>query len=231
MGWTAPRTWVVGEIETAAIFNPHIRDNLLYLKGNAGAVTIEDELLSVVAAGGTLTAQGTNNTSFGRLRLIGKKTSAAAVEWRIMANAISDTGELAFYDVAATAERMRIDNAGFVGIGTAAPQGKLHIARAAAGGMMFLSGTISGTLNTLAVAGTVTVMAIMWGMIRNNGGTSLSFIGLISANTFALGTALVVNCNTASDQVTITVTAGGAVTAQRTAGSNSHELHVTVYYQ
>lgn len=31
MAWTAPRTWVTGEIPTAAIFNTHVRDNLLFL--------------------------------------------------------------------------------------------------------------------------------------------------------------------------------------------------------
>lgn len=34
MAWTAPRTWVVGEILTAALLNTHLRDNLLYLKGD-----------------------------------------------------------------------------------------------------------------------------------------------------------------------------------------------------
>ncbi len=29
MAWTAPRTWTDGELVTAAIMNPHIRDNLL----------------------------------------------------------------------------------------------------------------------------------------------------------------------------------------------------------
>jgi hypothetical protein len=29
MGWTAPKTWIVGETLTAANFNTHIRDNLL----------------------------------------------------------------------------------------------------------------------------------------------------------------------------------------------------------
>lgn len=29
MGWTAPRTFVTSEVETAAIFNAHLRDNLL----------------------------------------------------------------------------------------------------------------------------------------------------------------------------------------------------------
>lgn len=32
MAWTAPRTWVTGELVTASIMNTHIRDNQLYLK-------------------------------------------------------------------------------------------------------------------------------------------------------------------------------------------------------
>jgi hypothetical protein len=31
MAWTAPRTWVAGETVTAALFNTHVRDNLLTL--------------------------------------------------------------------------------------------------------------------------------------------------------------------------------------------------------
>jgi hypothetical protein len=30
--WTAPRTWIVGELATAALMNQHIRDNLEFLK-------------------------------------------------------------------------------------------------------------------------------------------------------------------------------------------------------
>lgn len=32
MPWTAPRTWVTGEVVTAAIMNSHVRDNLLALQ-------------------------------------------------------------------------------------------------------------------------------------------------------------------------------------------------------
>lgn len=32
MAWTAPRTWVVNELITAALLNTHLRDNLLALK-------------------------------------------------------------------------------------------------------------------------------------------------------------------------------------------------------
>lgn len=35
-GWTTPRTWVVGEVVTAAELNQHIRDNLNFLRGAHG---------------------------------------------------------------------------------------------------------------------------------------------------------------------------------------------------
>ena len=32
MAWTSPRTWVAGELVTAALMNAHVRDNLIALK-------------------------------------------------------------------------------------------------------------------------------------------------------------------------------------------------------
>jgi len=45
MAWTSNRTWVVGEIVTAAIMNTYIRDNLNYLKGINQVPTIESGLI------------------------------------------------------------------------------------------------------------------------------------------------------------------------------------------
>lgn len=45
MAWTAPRTWVVGEIVTAALMNTHVRDNTRYVKGLDGVPTIESGLI------------------------------------------------------------------------------------------------------------------------------------------------------------------------------------------
>jgi|TARA_Y100000310_G_scaffold317685_1_gene370846 hypothetical protein len=45
MAWTAPRTWVAGEVVTAALMNTHVRDNLRYLKGLDGVPTIESGLI------------------------------------------------------------------------------------------------------------------------------------------------------------------------------------------
>ena len=44
MSFTAPRTWVAGEIVTASIMNSAVRDNLRYLKGLDGVPTIESGL-------------------------------------------------------------------------------------------------------------------------------------------------------------------------------------------
>jgi len=44
MAWTAPATWVDGALIAATDLNTHVRDNLLYLKGQAGVVFIENAI-------------------------------------------------------------------------------------------------------------------------------------------------------------------------------------------
>ena len=64
MAWTAPRTFVTAEIETAAIFNTHLRDNLLALNGfvrktvdepltSNASLQNDNELLYTIGATGT----------------------------------------------------------------------------------------------------------------------------------------------------------------------------------
>lgn len=48
MAWTAPRTWVAGEVLTAALLNTHVRDNLLET-GAAKVTTAEDILVATGA--------------------------------------------------------------------------------------------------------------------------------------------------------------------------------------
>lgn len=65
MAWTAPRTWVNGEIETDTIFNAHVRDNLKYLKGQAGTVVIEDAITVAGSMAATGALSGTTGTFTG----------------------------------------------------------------------------------------------------------------------------------------------------------------------
>ena len=66
MAWTTPRTWTVGEVATAALFNEQVRDNLLAIRQHAyvrktadesvyNSTTLQDddELLLPVAANET----------------------------------------------------------------------------------------------------------------------------------------------------------------------------------
>ncbi len=45
MAWTAPRTWVAGEIVTAAIMNTYVRDDFRYLKGINDVPLIESGII------------------------------------------------------------------------------------------------------------------------------------------------------------------------------------------
>jgi len=53
MAFTAYRTWVAGEVVTAALMNAQVRDNGRYLKGQDGPATFEDDLTvdNLVTAG------------------------------------------------------------------------------------------------------------------------------------------------------------------------------------
>jgi hypothetical protein len=66
MGWTAPRTWVVGEVVTAAQMNEQVRDNELYLKGETDK--LDD--VSQTYAGGTKTLDTIYQNST-KIRLVG----------------------------------------------------------------------------------------------------------------------------------------------------------------
>lgn len=50
MAWTSPRTWVAGEVLTAALLNTHVRDNLLELNSTASAWTAFTPTLTNFAA-------------------------------------------------------------------------------------------------------------------------------------------------------------------------------------
>lgn len=53
MAWTSPRTWVAGEVVTAALLNTHLRDNLLELNSTASAWTTFAPTLSGFALSGS----------------------------------------------------------------------------------------------------------------------------------------------------------------------------------
>lgn len=74
MAWTAPRTWAVGEVVTAAIMNTHVRDDLL--ETAAAKVTTQGDL--VYATGANALARLAKGTAYQQLRM---NSGATAPEW------------------------------------------------------------------------------------------------------------------------------------------------------
>jgi hypothetical protein len=77
MAWTAPRTWVAGELVTAAIGNTHWRDNLLALRAGEIAISGQTALDLIYAA---------TTTTFGRFPL----TAGKAVRKNSANNALEE---------------------------------------------------------------------------------------------------------------------------------------------
>lgn len=73
MAWTSPRTWVAGEVVTAALLNTHLRDQLLELNSTASAWTSWSPTLTNLTVGnGTLTSfyKQMGKTVFWRVSLV-----------------------------------------------------------------------------------------------------------------------------------------------------------------
>ena len=68
MAWTSPRTWVSGEVVTAALMNTHVRDQLLELAGTVGPSY--QNYTPTVQSGFTVGTTGSSLT--GRYVVIGK---------------------------------------------------------------------------------------------------------------------------------------------------------------
>lgn len=72
MTWTAPRTWVAGEVVTAALLNTHLRDNLLEVgPSNTGAAWVA--FTPTWTSTGAAPSLG-NGTLVGRYKSVGKTT-------------------------------------------------------------------------------------------------------------------------------------------------------------
>jgi hypothetical protein len=252
MAWTAPATWSVSEVVLASKMNLHVRDNLKYLKGQAGAVAIEDALMigsaaapgyqaHVFATDSTATRTGAigaeaaiENGSTGGVRSAGLRfraadtgatvRSAARILGSFAAATFADTQlVLQTMSAAETFQDVMVLRGVNVGIGTAAPAGKLHVAAAGGvttAGMVFGSVAAVTSIQTIFAAGTVSRQATFIIFDRNNTGGA----GII---TYPVNSVLLANNMTYvnNDTITIAVTAGGAITAQRTVGTNgTHDI-------
>ena len=76
MGWTTPRTWVAGELLTAALLNTHLRDNDAAIRAGGIAIASQASLDLIT---------GASSSQFGRVAagsaLQGPRINAAGTAW------------------------------------------------------------------------------------------------------------------------------------------------------
>jgi hypothetical protein len=113
MAWTSPMTWVANAILTAAQMNTYIRDNLNYLKGVAGTVSIDSGITLATADTGLIVSSNT--------------AGAAAITIQR-----TDATSPVYFRTTAFDKDLYITGARYVGIG-AAPVSKLTITQQADG--------------------------------------------------------------------------------------------------
>jgi hypothetical protein len=240
MSWTslANPAYVTGHVMTQSDM-AEITNNLRYLKGTDGAVAIDNALGVTVntnaAAGITITNSNAGSSAYTGLNLENDGgADAGAYRCSSTNTAYGGANSLNFLTIGAhpfaigtnNVVRQFFSSDGKIGFGTTSPQSVLH-AVGAGGGFMFLSANaVDGTLQTLAAAGTVTQSAAFWIYDRNNTGGAF-----VQASGNMLGLAQTFNLvNT--DTVTVAVTAGGAITVQRTAGTNgTHQVNALILYK
>lgn len=225
MAWTAPATYSVAEVVTAAKLNTHVRDNLDYLKGNAGVISLGasvDSAGTVRATGFTSPSSGAgaelvyvSNTAY----LLGYDRSAPGFRPLIMA------GTTLEFDVGATPAGF-FDASRNFGVGTVAPQGRLHAISANSFGSAFLDyNGVDATLRTLLPAASVTaVAAIMYAVKSSAGGTTTGITNTVPGGNTDYP-------DGSGSTLRIAVTAGGALTLQRVvSGTSTFKVALWVVY-
>lgn len=254
MAWSAPSAaeFVTGEVVVASKMNAKITNNLRYLKGLDGAITLDDILglrgaptytLDVLGADATMSGIRVRADGFTNPPVPGAITDATVINARgfnlttdgVLVGAAYRPGLGMGMAASRVTPLIGLNNAGGpsilveagnVGIGTSAPAGKLNVYGPGGGWLPIFCNAVDGTLQTPVVAGTITQSAAFWGYDRNNTGGGLV---QISGNMLALGGTFAF-ANT--DTVTVTLTAGGAITVQRTAGTNgTHQVLMMVLYK
>jgi len=235
MAWTAPATWSVSEVVVASKMNLHIRDNLSYLKaspqfdGTIGVGVAASASYVAYFKNGALPVRVEQSTSQINAIELRNTSNDAVNKWAFRIRDLAE-GDFNIYDMTAALQRLYINASGNVGIGTTSPAGKLHVLGAGGvttAGMAIGSVAAVTSIQTVFAAGTVSRICAFVIFDRNNTGGA----GIVTfpVNAVALSNNLTYVNN---DTITIAVTAGGAVTAQRTVGTNgTHDIIILAIFQ
>ena len=225
MAWSSPTAsyFATNEIVLAAKMNV-LSDDLRYLKGLDGAIALDNRAGITVAANNT-TGDLSLDGSYGSVNDYHQIGWASVSAMRGIASA---GGEMSFDfilqsagsgSIAAgrTVMRMRGGD-GFVGIGTTAPQGKLHVDGTIGNWVCWEYDGVDGTARTVLATGNASYAQAGFAITRPSNG---AIANVISLNATSLAGATLYSV--ASDQCLLTAASGG-YTVARTSGSLTYKV-------
>lgn len=256
MAWTAPASYGVGDVLTAANLNTYLRDNLKYLKGQAGAVSLEDNLgvvdatptsdwvptnqymtIATAASPGSASvalkgARSGSDSAFAvlygiNLSATGSDKTGGAVSFNRDGAANSANISFLTRNAGAIAEGMRIDKAGNLGVGITAPQGKLHAFDTESGIFLWRTATVVGsTVAVLAAGSVVAGLAGFYIVYDGSNRSSGSIPNIAATGTLAVTHTL----HTGTGTYVLHLNANGSVDVQRTSGSGTGQISLWLLY-
>jgi hypothetical protein len=217
----------------STIFNLEGSDNIVYFSGGSGGNAIDDGL----AIEGVATGVTSGDKRTGSILMTRANTSTTSLDSKIT-----------FYTTSSGthASKMTLDASGNLGIGTASPDGKLHIQDGSAGVVTAAAGANDLVIETSQTSGMSILCGAGWASIIQFGGGTDNNIGNIGVNdtsgimtmgtakaggTLALRTADSVNALTIDASQNLAVTSGNlsfangqGIDFSATAGTGTSEL-------
>lgn len=225
MAWTAPRTWVVGEIVTASLMNTDIRDNLNYLKGVSGTISL-DSGISVAGAGYFGVTAGATPAIVAD-RVSGTASIRAGTGATKNTLVVDGNGGGCYLNFYAADDVLLAFGGGKVGIGAVtAPQGKLHGYGTIGGFIFYEFDGVDGTARTVIpnAAGDVVYGVMPIWAVRASDGTTRSGAWSTGGTVLLAPGATTDIYSIGANILQLQVAANGAVTVQRTGGALTYKV-------
>ncbi|KPV54674.1 hypothetical protein SE17_02285 [Kouleothrix aurantiaca] len=251
MAWSTPRTWSIGEVVTASMMNTHIRDQLRYLKGLDGAVTLDDRMNLPPTSGtngkGLRIGDATNQyANFQGLDLSGSSyiffstnryfdgTGWQQLNTRAGGNLQISQDNLSYFTFAASSstatERFRITNDGSIASGTSSPQGKMHLVGTLGRWLMYEYDGLDGTTQVIIPngAGDVLYGVQLWSIVRTSSG--IVQVANAGGSAIALGGTGALYSDGGTNVAQFRVLANGQIEIQRTLGSLTYKVALMIQW-